>query len=45
MKILQEILKKMYQDSGVLFPPADTQDIHKTSFLLKKSGLRPLPND
>lgn len=45
MRILHQVLKKMYQESAVVFPPAKYAEIHMVNTILTHSGLAPLPQD
>lgn len=45
MRILHQVLKKIYQESAVFFPPAKYADIHMVNTILTRTGLAPLPQD
>lgn len=45
MRILHQILKKIYQESAVFFSPAKYADIHMVNTILTRTGLAPLPQD
>ncbi len=45
MKLLHQVLKKMYEDYAVIFPPADPKDVQKASVTLIKNGLPAIPSD
>ncbi len=45
MRILHQILKKIYQDYAVFYPPAKYTDIHKVNTDLVHNNLAPLPQD
>lgn len=45
MRVLHQVLKKIYQDYAVLFPPADYREIQEISQALVQMGLVPLPGD
>lgn len=42
---MHQLLKKIYQDYAVLFPPAEFEEIKQISFELTQIGLAPLPGD
>lgn len=45
MRILHQVLKKIYQDYAVFFPPAKLSEIQKVNFELSQTGLSSLPQD
>lgn len=45
MRILHQVLKKIYQDYAVFFPPAKLSEIQKVNFELSQTGLTSLPQD
>ncbi len=45
MRILHQVLKKIYQDYAVFFPPAKLNEIQKINIQLSQSGLSSLPQD
>lgn len=45
MRILHQVLKRIYQESAVFFPPAKYADIHMVNTVLTRGGLAPLPQD
>ena len=45
MRILHQVLKRIYQESAVFFAPAKYADIHMVNTILTRSGLAPLPQD
>lgn len=45
MRILHQVLKKIYQDYAVFFPPAKLNEIQKVNFELSQTGLASLPQD
>lgn len=45
MKIIHHILKRMYEDKGLLFGPVPMQEIQRASIELVKSGQTKIPND
>lgn len=45
MRVMHQVLKKIYQDYAVLFPPAEFEEIQRLSFELTQMGLAPLPRD
>ena len=45
MRILHQVLKKIYQDYAVFFPPAKLSEIQKVNFELSQTGLASLPQD
>lgn len=45
MRVMHQVLKKIYQDYAILFPPAEYEEIQKISHELIQMGLAPLPGD
>lgn len=45
MKLLKQLLKKMYQNYAVMFPGIDALEAQKASVVLVKSGLPQIPAD
>ncbi len=45
MRILHQVLKKIYQDYAVFFPPATMKEIQAVNISLSEVGLAPLPQD
>lgn len=45
MRVLHQVLKKIYQDYAIFFPPAKLSEIQKVNTLLIQSGLHSLPQD
>lgn len=45
MRILHQVLKKMYQESAVVFPPAKYAEIHMVNTILTHENLSKLPQD
>lgn len=45
MRVLHQVLKKIYQDYAVFFPPAKINEIQKVNIQLVQTGLAALPQD
>lgn len=45
MKLLHQVLKKMYQDYAVVFPAVDPKDVQRASVALVKAGVPQIPTD
>lgn len=45
MRVLHQVLKKIYQEYAVFFPPATSIEIQKTNLTLTQTGLASLPQD
>ena len=45
MKLLKQLLKRMYHDYAVMFPGLDVKRIQQASLLLRKAGSPQIPSD
>lgn len=45
MRILHQVLKKIYHDYAIFFPPATNLEIQKINITLSQTGLAALPQD
>lgn len=45
MHVMTQVLRKIYQDLGVLYPPAERMEVHSVTTQLFQNGHGYLPND